>query len=110
MKKLQEKDLTPELMNQLAKLKSSEEIISFLKEKGFEISEKGAERFFKQLQMAIELSEKELDKVAGGLDGDEAIMDLGWSKEKWEEYFKAHMDEVDTLELGYWNWNYWKKS
>ncbi len=108
MKKLQEKDLTPELMNQLAKLKSSEEIISFLKEKGFEISEKGAERFYKQLQMAIELSEKELDNVAGGMSTEDAFIELYCDKEKWEEYFKTHMDEVDTLELGYWKWDQWK--
>ncbi len=66
MAKLQLKDITPDMIKQMAKLGSAEEIAAFVKESGFEISDKGAARLKEQIDKTKDLSEEELAKVAGG--------------------------------------------
>ena len=66
MAKLQLKDITPDMIKQMAKLGSVDELIAFVNEKGFEISDKGAARLKEQIEKAENLSEEELAKVAGG--------------------------------------------
>lgn len=66
MEKLQLKDLTPELMKEIAECGDPAGIVELLKGKNFEISEKGAEKILEQISKADSLNVEELEKIAGG--------------------------------------------
>lgn len=59
--------LTPELMKKAEAAKSPEELLSIAKENGIEdFTEENAKAYFAQLHKSGELSDDELDNVAGG--------------------------------------------
>lgn len=66
MKKLQLKDLTPDLMKEIVECGAPAGIVELLKGKDFEISEEGAEKILEQISKADSLSIEDLEKVAGG--------------------------------------------
>lgn len=61
-----ENKLTPELIEKARQAKSAEELIARTKENGFELTEDEAKAYFEQLNKSGELSDDELDNVAGG--------------------------------------------
>ena len=61
-----EKKLTPELLEKAKQAKSAEELIALAKENGAELTEESAKAYFDQLHKTGELSDDELDNVAGG--------------------------------------------
>ena len=67
MANLKVKDLTPELLGEMKGLKTGEEVKDFLDQKGFEISDGGAEIIANQLNEGeTELTEEQLAAVSGG--------------------------------------------
>ena len=56
-----------ELMQKLENVKSAEEIIALLGEQGLEVSEENAQAALAALNSNGELSEEDLEKVAGGV-------------------------------------------
>ena len=67
MKKLQMKDLTPAMLSEVKGLDTPEEVAAFFAARGYEVSEKGAQKILDYLRkQAYELDDSELDKVAGG--------------------------------------------
>lgn len=58
--------LTPELIEKAKQAKSAEELLALAKENGIELSEDEAKAYFEQLNKSGELSDDELDNVAGG--------------------------------------------
>ena len=57
-----------ELVAKLKEAKSADEILALAKESGVELSEERARELFGQLNANGELSDDDLDKVAGGMD------------------------------------------
>ena len=55
-----------ELLEQAKEVKSAEELMSLAKENGMELTKEEAEAYFAQLNKSGELSDEELDNVAGG--------------------------------------------
>ena len=55
-----------ELLGQAKEAKSAEELMSLAKENGMELTKEEAEAYFAQLNKSGELSDEELDNVAGG--------------------------------------------
>ena len=55
-----------ELFEQAKEAKSAEELLSLAKENGMELTEEEAAAYFAQLNKSGELSDEELDNVAGG--------------------------------------------
>ncbi len=55
-----------DILNEIKKARSKEEIMALLKEKGVEIGEKDAARYFKALNKTGEIDDDELDNVSGG--------------------------------------------
>ncbi|PWM49198.1 MAG: hypothetical protein DBX39_05305 [Bacillota bacterium] len=55
-----------ELLEQAKEAKSAEELMSLAKENGMELTKEEAEAYFAQLNKSGELSDEELDNVAGG--------------------------------------------
>ena len=55
-----------ELLEQAKKAKSAEELMSLAKENGKELTKEETEAYFAQLNKSGELSDEELDNVAGG--------------------------------------------
>ncbi len=55
-----------ELLEQAKEAKSAEELMSLAKENGVELTKEEAEAYFAQLNKSGELSDEELDNVAGG--------------------------------------------
>ena len=55
-----------ELFEQAKGAKSAEELVSLAKENGMELTEEEAAAYFAQLNKSGELSDEELDNVAGG--------------------------------------------
>ncbi len=67
MKKLQTSDLTPALLTEVMKLNDPKEVVAFFESKGFEVSEKAAQKILDHVKKApTELSLDELSKVSGG--------------------------------------------
>ena len=67
MAKLQLKDLTLELLNEMKESESAQEVKEFLADKGYEVSDRGAELIFEQLQEGeVELNDEQLKAIAGG--------------------------------------------
>lgn len=62
-------DFTPELIEKAKQAKSSKELITLAKENGIDISDDEAEEYFERLNNSGELSDEELDNVAGGCGG-----------------------------------------
>ena len=58
--------LTPELLEKAKQAKSPEELLTLAKENGEELTEDSAKAYFDQLHKTGELSDDELDNVAGG--------------------------------------------
>ncbi len=56
-----------ELIAKLKEAKSSDEILALAKENGIELDEEKAKELFNQLNASGELSDDDLDKVAGGI-------------------------------------------
>ena len=61
-----EDNFTPELIEKARQAKSHEELIALAKENGIELSEDKAKEYFERLNLSGELSDEELDNVAGG--------------------------------------------
>ncbi|MCM1023705.1 MAG: Nif11-like leader peptide family RiPP precursor [Prevotella sp.] len=61
-----ENKLTPELIEKARQAKSAEELSALAKENGIELSEDETKAYFEQLNKSGELSDDELDSVAGG--------------------------------------------
>ncbi len=61
-----ENKLTPELIAKAKLAKSPEELIAIAKENGTELTEESANAYFEQFHKTGELSDDELDNVAGG--------------------------------------------
>lgn len=55
-----------ELLEQAKEAKSAEELMSLAKKNGMELTKEEAEAYFAQLNKSGELSDEELDNVAGG--------------------------------------------
>ena len=55
-----------ELILKARKCKSAEEIVALAKENGYELTEEQAEEYFAKLNCNGEISDAELDNVAGG--------------------------------------------
>ena len=55
-----------ELIAKLKEAKSADEILALAKESGIELDEEKAKELFSQLNASGELSDDDLDKVAGG--------------------------------------------
>ncbi len=55
-----------EFIAKLKEAKSADEILVLAKENGMELSEEKAKELFSELNASGELSDEELDKVAGG--------------------------------------------
>jgi len=67
MKKLQLKDLTPELLDEVSKLENPEAVIKYFEGKDFEISADAAKLLFDESKKGnVELSDETLASVAGG--------------------------------------------
>jgi len=59
-------NLTPELIEKAKVAKTAEELLALAKENGIELTEESAKAYFEQLHKNGELSENELENVAGG--------------------------------------------
>ena len=59
-------ELSKELLEKAKESKSAEELMSFAKENGVELASEEAEEYFARLNKSGELSDEELDNVAGG--------------------------------------------
>ena len=59
-------NITPELIESAKKAKSIEELLTLAKENGFELSEEEAKAYYEQFHKTGEMSDDELDNVAGG--------------------------------------------
>ncbi len=59
-------EFNTELLEKAKEAKSAEELLSLAKENGMELTEGEAEEYFTQLNKSGELSDEELDNVAGG--------------------------------------------
>lgn len=59
-------ELSKELLEQAKAASSAEELIALAKENGAELTQEEAQAYFAQLHKSGELSDEELDNVAGG--------------------------------------------
>ncbi len=59
-------NITPELIESAKKAKSIEELLTLAKENGFELSEEEAKAYYEQFHKTGEMSDDELNNVAGG--------------------------------------------
>ena len=59
-------EMNQELLEKVKEAKSAEELLSLAKENGVELTEDEAAGYFAQLHKSGELSDEELDNVAGG--------------------------------------------
>ncbi|MDD6488270.1 MAG: Nif11-like leader peptide family RiPP precursor [Clostridia bacterium] len=86
--------LTQEFIKKVSMAKSPEEIVALAKENGMEIPQDEAEMLYTQLQsQSGELSDEELDNVAGGYSPmQELYMKL------WQEECKKRMQEIEEQE------------
>ena len=79
-------ELTPELKNKARGAGSAEELYKLAKAEGFDISEDDAKSYYAGLHKSGELSDEELDNVAGGgcntKDG-RLVVTVGYSCENW---------------------------
>ena len=98
MKKFKMSELTPEIMKDLLKLKSSEDFLNYAKEKGYDLSQEEAGKLFKQFSEIFkngELSDEEIDKVAGGADCEGQKFDYvsapPEAKKTWHELRKSQI-------------------
>ena len=73
-----ENKLTPELIAKAKLAKSAEELIALAKENGAEITAEEANTYFAKINKSGELSDDELDQVAGGCGEDE--------RKYWKDY------------------------
>ena len=67
MKKLQMKDLTPAILTEVSKLGEPKKVVDFFAEKGFEVTEEGAQKILSRIskdERALDLDE--LEHVSGG--------------------------------------------
>lgn len=64
-----ENKFTTELIEKAKRAKSAEELTALAKENGVELSEDEAKAYFKRLNSSGELSDNELNSVAGGCGG-----------------------------------------
>ncbi len=59
-------EMNNELLERARKVKSAEELMALAKENGMELSEESAAAYFEEMHKSGELSDEELDNVAGG--------------------------------------------
>ncbi len=59
-------EMNNELLERARKVKSAEELMALAKENGMELSEESAAAYFEEMHKSGELSDDELDNVAGG--------------------------------------------
>ena len=70
-----------ELILKAKEAKSAEELIAIAKENGMEMTEESAKAYYEQIHKTGELSDDELDNVAGGWcyhDGNRVVTPLSW--------------------------------
>ncbi len=65
MKRLNLKDLTPEMMREMSGFKTADELVAYAKAKGYEMSPKFAERMLGRFGSS-KLSDDALEMVSGG--------------------------------------------
>ena len=68
MKEMTMKDLTPEIMKALEGLKTKEEMKDYCQKEGYDLTDELADRIVTQFERSGELSDEEVNKVAGGGD------------------------------------------
>ncbi len=70
-----------ELLEKARQANSPEELLALAKENGYPLDEEGAKAYFEQLHTVGELSDDELDNVAGGgcYNNDELVVTVGYS-------------------------------
>ncbi len=73
-----EHKFTPEQVEMAKATKSPEELMSLAKENGLELSKEHADAYFEQLNASGELSDEELDNVAGGGCGPDVDRGKNW--------------------------------
>lgn len=61
-----ENKLTPEIIEKAKQAKTIEELLKLAEENGIELSSEEAKAYFERLTKSGELSDEELDNVAGG--------------------------------------------
>ena len=67
MAKLQIENLTPELLTEVSKLTTVDEVVKYFADKGFEVSPKVAERILEgSKRESVELTDEELKAIAAG--------------------------------------------
>ncbi|MCR5491216.1 MAG: hypothetical protein K6F32_03705 [Bacilli bacterium] len=67
MRKLQIKDLTPEMLKEVSALETKEDVVAYFAAKDLEISLGGAEKLLEESKKEdLELDEETLANVAGG--------------------------------------------
>ena len=67
MKKLETKDLTPALLQEVMKMTTPAEVVAFFQTKDYEVSEAGAQKILDYLNhKMVELEDDDLDNVSGG--------------------------------------------
>ena len=81
---------TIEQLTKAKQAKSAEELLTLAKESGMDLSEEQAKKAFAALNQQGELSDEELEQVAGG----------SWPWD-WIEDFVEWLSEPDTYELSY---------
>ena len=70
MKKLQIKDLTPEILAEVSALENPEAVVDYFAAKDFEVSKEAAARLLEESKKdGVELSDESLKQVAGGFCG-----------------------------------------
>ena len=80
-----ENKLTPEFIEKAKQTKSAEELLALAKENEIELSELEAKAYFEQMNKSGELSDEELDNVAGGgcYNGDRLVVSALNSCDEW---------------------------
>ena len=73
MRKLKMSDLTPSMLSEVKKLKTPQDVIDYFKDKHYDVSDLTAKKILDRVQdYEHELSDDELDKVAGGCSAPES--------------------------------------
>lgn len=64
-----ETKITQEMIERAKQAASAEELLAVAKENGVELTTEDAQKYFEMWHTSAELSDEELDNVAGGCDG-----------------------------------------
>jgi len=67
--------ITPELIKQAKRAENVEELLALARENGVELTAEEAQKYYELWHASAELSDEELDSVAGGCNGPLKILD-----------------------------------